>query len=137
MPTVGQSLSIYMGAIMVTTVASGVALAEISVKRARDGAIVSMANLSPAKDCSPMVLRGRVSNLTFEQGELHGYTLSQKGGEQYINVPALYYFPDPRQKAIARDGYASLIRDGRNVKIRALFCGAAGRIVKMDAISTK
>lgn len=137
MQTLGYSLGVCVGAILLSTAASSVALAGFSVKRARDGAIVSMANLSPAMDCSPMVLRGRVSNLTFEQGELRGFTLSQKGGEQYINVPALYYFPDPRQKAIARDGYAALIRDGRAVTIKALFCGAAGKIVKMDAISTK
>lgn len=84
-----------------------------------------------------MVSRGRISDLTFEQGTVRGFTLSQKGGGQYINVPALYYFPDSHQKAIARDGYSTLIRDGRIVTIKALFCGAAGKIVKMDAISTK
>jgi hypothetical protein len=126
-----------LGSFLIYAAGSGVVSADIRVKRAGDGKIVSMSNLSPAKDCSPMVLRGRVSDLTFEQEAVRGFTLNQKGGEQYINVPALYNFPDPRQKAIARDGYSALIRDGRNVTIKALFCGAAGRIVKMDAISTR
>jgi hypothetical protein len=132
-----RALGFGITALGVSIACSGTVSAEISVKRARDGAIVSMSNLSPANDCSPMVLRGRVSNLALEQGTVRGFTISQKGGGQYINVPALYNFPDPHQKAIARDGYSRLIRDGRTVTIKALFCGAAGRIVKMDAISTK
>ncbi|UIN32745.1 hypothetical protein [Methylobacterium oryzae] len=107
------------------------------MNRSVDGKIVSMSNLSPAKDCSSMALRGRISDLTFEQGTVRGFTLNQKGGEQHINVPALYDFPDPRQKAITQDGYSTLIRNGRTVTIKALFCGAAGKIVKMDAISTE
>jgi hypothetical protein len=63
--------------------------------------------------------------------------LSQKRSGQYINVPALCNFPDPGQKAIARDEYSTLIRDGRNVTIKALFCGEVGKIMKMDAISIK
>lgn len=127
----------YLGSFLLYAAGSSVVLADMRVNRSVDGKIVSMSNLSPAKDCSPMVSRGRISDLTFEQGTVRGFTLSQKGGGQYINVPALYYFPDSHQKAIARDGYSTLIRDGRIVTIKALFCGAAGKIVKMDAISTK
>lgn len=137
MPAASCCIGKYLGSFLLYTAGSSVVFADMRVNRSVDGKIVSMSNLSPAKDCSSMALRGRISDLTFEQGTVRGFTLNQKGGEQHINVPALYDFPDPRQKAITRDGYSTLIRNGRTVTIKALFCGAAGKIVKMDAISTE
>ncbi len=84
-----------------------------------------------------MVSRGRISDLTFEQGTVRGFTLSQKGGGSTSTYPLCTIFPIHTRKRFARDGYSTLIRDGRIVTIKALFCGAAGKIVKMDAISTK
>jgi hypothetical protein len=67
-----RGIGIFLDSFLLYAAGSGVASADIRVKRAADGAIVSMSNLSPANNCSPMDLRGRVSNLAFEQGTIRG-----------------------------------------------------------------
>jgi len=118
--------------------ASGAAFAAEPEVRFNGTTPVAAMNLSDADGCFPARLEGRVVKRTFAKDEimLAGVTIEQPSGERtYINVDG-----DKIDRAsMAARGNAVralqiMLREGARVQLGVFACGAAGRVLMLDAI---
>lgn len=103
--------------------------------------VLELSNLSPRSDCQPALAGGRVVKRNFDkQGIwLTSLTIEEKSGARtYINVDEVALSDASMvAKSWAAIGLQTLIREGRTVNLGVRLCGAAGRVIMLDAVRVR
>lgn len=100
------------------------------------GRVIELSNLPATTGCLPAVSHGRVTGRHFEKGVVRGIAFIEPGfGEVQINLPEAYQFKDAATWARVADAMNSLLAEGIDLRIGTVACGAAGRIVKLTAVT--
>ncbi|SON53660.1 hypothetical protein HDIA_0119 [Hartmannibacter diazotrophicus] len=117
---------------------AGPAAAKVQVRTDAGKSIVAISGLTEAADCRAFSATGTIVDVTQENGLPRGMTFQETGREAYyVNLPELYKFGSTFEKKQVLRAYKALVRPGIAATIHAFACGAAGRIVKLDAISAQ
>lgn len=100
--------------------------------------VLELSNLSPGGDCHPSRIAGRVVKRSFDQNGIwvQSLTVEERGGARtYINVDTISIDTASRvAMSWAANGLQTLAREGRQVSLGVKLCGAAGRVIMLDAI---
>ena len=98
--------------------------------------IVAVSNLPTASGCVSATGTGRVVERQFEQGQLRGVMFREPPyDDAYINLPEAYQFKNKATYARTKAVFDDLLREGNEVRLGTVACGAAGRIAKLTAIT--
>jgi len=102
------------------------------------GNVLSLSNLTADLNCLPDRLEGRVVKRSFNDGGLvlQSFVLEyEEGARELINVH-VDNLDSAGMATIGNviQGLQRLIREGRTVDIGAQRCGAAGRVLYLDAV---
>ncbi|PWE57679.1 hypothetical protein DEM27_00245 [Metarhizobium album] len=103
--------------------------------------VVALSRLTSGGMCQPGRMRGQVVARTFDPSGvvLMNFAVEEKNGDRtVINVDTDAIAQANRvTQAWVMQGLHRMIREGKQVSLRAQFCGAAGRVVMLDGISTR
>jgi len=103
--------------------------------------VVALSNLTSGGVCQPGKMRGRVVARTFDSSGvvLTNFAIEEKNGDRtVVNVDTDAIAQTNRlTQGWVMQGLHRMIREGRQVSIRAQFCGAAGRVVMLEGIGAK
>ncbi len=102
--------------------------------------VVALSGLSSGIDCHPFTDSGRVTKQTYDGPRVIGFTLAEKdGGRTYINVDPIDLDSAGSMLAAGwiNDGLQRMLRKGKTVAIRGFACGAAGRVLMLDAVRSQ
>lgn len=102
------------------------------------GNVIALGNLTSGLDCLPDRLSGRVVKRTFNDDGilLQSFVLEYPEGERdFINV-SIDHLGASNMVTVGHvvQGLQRLVREGRVVDIAAQRCGAAGRVLYLDAV---
>ncbi|PTM38858.1 hypothetical protein [Bosea sp. 124] len=98
--------------------------------------IVAVTNLPTASGCQPATGTGRIVERQFEKGQLRGVMFREPPyDDAYINLPDAYQFRNKATHARTRAVFDDLLREGNEVRLGMVACGAAGRVVKLTSIA--
>lgn len=99
---------------------------------------VALSGLSSGGDpCHPFNTTGRVTEQNFSGVSVTGFTLAVEDGSRiFINVNPINIENAGNMLAVGwiNDGLQKMLRKGKRVSVRVDACGAAGRMMFLDAV---
>lgn len=101
------------------------------------GKVAALSNLSTDEGCLPAKLTGRVVKREFGRDGLYlqSVVLEEKSGQRtFINVEDGYRTLDAATNGAVKQSLETMLAVGRPVALRVLGCGAAARMLTLDAV---
>lgn len=124
------------------TLASAVAQTPSYELDSAAGRVVRLSNLSPAGDCKPASVSGSVVNREFDRTGLvmRSVVIQDADGDRaLINVDQVA-IDAPHVSTVVRSwiliGLRTMLADGQRVHLGVKLCGAAGRVIMLDAVAS-
>lgn len=98
--------------------------------------VTALSGLSSGGMCQPFEMTGRITDRKFEGPRVVGFTVADKAGvRSYINIePINLDNADMVTIGWINQGLQQMTREGSRVRLRIDACGAAGRVMILDAI---
>lgn len=99
--------------------------------------VVALSGLSSGGLCQSFEMTGTIAGRKFNGARVVGITVKDKAGiRSYVNIePVTLDNADMVTIGWANQGLQQLTRKGSRVRLRIDACGAAGRVMMLDAIS--
>lgn len=101
------------------------------------GKVVGLSNLSTDEGCLPAKLTGRIVKRGFGRDGLYleSVVLEEKSGQRsFINVEDGYRNLDAATNGAVKQSLETMLAVGQKVSLRVLGCGAAARMLTLDAV---
>lgn len=101
------------------------------------GKVVALSNLSSDEGCLPAKLTGRIAKREFGRDGLYlqSVVIEEPSGQRsFINVEDGYRTLDAATNGAVKQSLETILTVGRKVSLRVLACGAAARMLTLDAV---
>jgi hypothetical protein len=112
-------------------------LAKFSFSKIERARRLELSGLYADQSCSPIDVKGRVVKRDFAGDALTitGFIVERSDGtRQFINV-SIPSDLGMAARSMVDDGLQRLLKKGRDVRARALACGAAGRVLTLERVN--
>ena len=99
--------------------------------------LLSLSNLSPDSECWGARAAGKIVKRQFGNDglTLTGFVLEEPdGSREFINVEVKLDILDAATRSWIANGLHALLAEGRSAETYIRLCGAAGRVVVLDAL---
>lgn len=99
--------------------------------------VIALSNLSSDRDCTNGQEAGKIIKREFSKDGLKmtGIVLEEPDGSRgFVNIDVSLDKLDNATRSWVVKGLQTLLAEGRSVKLSVKLCGAAGRVMMIDAI---
>ena len=115
----------------------GQAFGQVQFQQNRAGHATELSSLYSDQSCSPIDVKGRVVKRDFADDALTitGFIVERSEGTRQIVNVSIPSDLGMAARSVVYDGLQRLLKEGRDVRARALACGAAGRVLMLERVN--